>query len=168
MTNFYEEVYKLKTLLRKGWVMRNACEGRYESDAEHIFSCAMLALEVINRKNLQLNTEKVLKMILFHEIGEIDVGDLTPLDGVDKFDKYQKELECVERVAKECDMPEILELWLEFEANATPEAIFVKKLDKLDAILQSQIYSKQTNNPILFNEFFNTSKHIIADFEEFV
>ena len=49
---FYEEIAKLKTTLRKGWLMRNVGEfARVESDAEHTFSMMMLALEIMSREN---------------------------------------------------------------------------------------------------------------------
>lgn len=84
MTTLYQEIYKLKTILRKGWVMRKACEkcGRYESDAEHTFSMAILAYEIMKRENLKLNEGKVLKLALIHELCEIDPGDHTPFDNI--------------------------------------------------------------------------------------
>ena len=146
MAYFYNEIYKLKNLLRRGWLLRNACKERYESDAEHIFSTCMIALEIINKRKLQLDEAKVLKMILQHEIVEIEVGDLTPVDNVSKDEKYKREYAAVKKVSEKANMPEILDLWLEFEENKTKEAQFVKKMDRLDAVMQSQIYSKQQNN----------------------
>lgn len=168
MTNLYEEIYKLKTLLRKGWVIRSACKDRYESDAEHIFSSCILALEIINKEHLSLNQEKVLKMILYHEIGEIDAGDFTPKDKITKEEKYNLERIGVSRISQECNMPEILDLWLEFEENKTPEAQFVKRIDKLDAIMQSQIYEKQIDCKGLSQEFYETSKDIVCGFDKYI
>ena len=152
MTTLYEEIYKLKQLLRRGWVLRKV-PNRIESDAEHCYSMLMLALEFMNKNDMKLDQLKVLKMIAYHELGEIDAGDFTPADHVSKEEKYQKELAGISRIAKEYKMPEILDIWLEFEECATPEAQFVKKLDKYDAVLQSQIYAKQHNMPELFEEF---------------
>ena len=168
MTYLYNEIYKLKTLLRRGWLSRKVCKDRYESDAEHIFSTCMIALEIIERRKLQLDVGKTLKMILYHEIGEIEVGDIIPADHVSLEDKYQKEYQVVKKISERSNMPEMLSLWLEFEENKTPEAQFVKKVDKLDAVMQSKIYSEQQNNDALFDEFYTTSKHAVEDFDDII
>ena len=171
MTKLYEEIIKLKTLLRKGWLICGVSDsktGRNESDAEHVFAMALLAIEVMRRENLQLDEAKVLKMVLYHELCEIDAGDHTPFCNITPEEKYRKELAGVERIASECDMPEILELWLEFEENKTPEAKFVKRIDKLEAIKQSQVYSRQIENNDLFYEFYSQSKDIIGDYKKYL
>ena len=171
MTKLYEEIFKLKTLKRKGWVIRNITDketGRGESDAEHVFTMAMLAIEIMQREKLQLDELKVIKMVLYHELCEIDAGDHTPYDDITPEEKYAKELAGVERLAREYGMPEILSIWKEFEENKTPEAKFVKKIDKLEAIMQSQIYSKQIGDDKLFNEFFETSKEVIGDLKKYL
>lgn len=155
---FYEEIAKLKTTLRKGWLMRNVGEfARVESDAEHTFSMMMLALEIMSKEKTNLDQLKVLKMIAYHELGEIDFGDITPFDNVPKEEKHKKELACVERLASEYNMPEIKELWLEYEENSTPEAKFVKEIDKYDAVMQSKVYSKTLGDDI-YNEFHGNCK----------
>ncbi len=172
MSRFYREIYKLKNIIRKGWLIRDAKDndsGRFESDAEHTFSMCMLALEIMhNKKYRDLDQLKVLKMCLYHELCEIDAGDHTPYDKITKEEKYAMELNCIKRLSKECKMPEILDLWLEFEENKTPEAQFVKKLDKLDAVMQSKIYGEMQDNPNLFNEFYNYSSDLISDFDEYL
>lgn len=167
--NLYRELFKLKTTLRKGWTIRNACEkvGRYESDAEHCFSMVMLALEIMEKEKLNLDKTKVMKMALYHELGEVDVGDITPHDNVPAEVKHQKELACVKRISQACNMPEILELWLEFEENKTPEAQFVRKMDKLDAVMQSKIYANVNGNDGIYNEFKDSSAPLISGYEDF-
>ncbi len=165
---FYDEIAKLKNILRKGWLERDVggkC-GRVESDAEHTFSMLMLALEIINKKKLNLNQEKVLKMIAYHELCEIDYGDHTPAEKISHEEKYKNELKCVTRLARQYKMPEILKIWKEFEENKTPEARFVKKIDKLDAIMQSKVYAEKGNMPGLFNEFRGNKQEIFDEFED--
>lgn len=169
MSKLYDEIFKLKLQLRKGWLVRNVCcENRVESDAEHCYSMTMLALEIMSKEKLNLNQEKVLKMIAYHEIGEIDFGDHTPLDGISKEEKYNAELKCVERISNECDIPEMLEMWKEFEENSTPEARFVKKIDKLDCILQCKIYGDACNNEEICKEFESSHKDLIEEFKDYV
>ena len=173
MSKFYAEIYKLKNIIRKGWLIRNvgdAKTGRVESDAEHTFSMAMLAMEIMtkSKKYAKLDKLKVYEMILVHEICEIDAGDHTPFDKITNLEKYNMELDCVKRISKECQMPELLELWLEFEENKSPEAKFVKKIDKMDAVLQAKIYSDEINNSAVYDEFRNGSKEISDEFDDFI
>lgn len=165
MTKLFDEVFKLKNLLRRGWILREV-PNRTESDAEHCYSMIMLALEIMSKNELKLDQLKVLKMIAYHELGEIDAGDSTIVDNVPKEEKYKKEYEGVKRIAQQYEMPEILELWLEFEECKTPEAQFVKKLDKFDCVLQSKIYSEKYNKPELFEEFKSSSKDYYADMKK--
>ena len=165
MTKLFDEVFKLKNLLRRGWILREL-PNRTESDAEHCYSMIMLALEIMSKNDLKLDQLKVLKMIAYHELGEIDAGDLTIVDNVPKDVKYQNEYAGVKRIAEEYEMPEILELWLEFEENKTPEAQFVKKLDKFDCVLQSKIYSEKYNKPELFEEFKFNGKEYYTDMKK--
>lgn len=123
----------------------------------------LLALELMHKNNLHIDELKVLKMVAFHELCEIDAGDVTPVDNVDKKMKYEK-LRAIERISSEYDMPEIKELWLEFEENQTPEAQFVKKLDKFDAVMQAKIYSeKGLAKPEVYDEFYQNSKKIVDE-----
>lgn len=166
MTRLFDEVFKMKNLLRRGWLLREI-PNRTESDAEHCYSMIMLALEIMSKNNLKLDQLTVLKMIAYHEIGEIDAGDTTPVDKVSKQEKFDKEFACVKRIAEEYNMPEILELWLEFEENITPEAQFVKKLDKFDCVLQSKVYSEMYNRPELFEEFKNNGKDYYSEMKKY-
>lgn len=158
--NFYEEIFALKNVIRRGWILRNV-EGRLESDAEHTMSMIFLAIFLMQKNELKLDELKVIKMAAFHELCEIDAGDITPVDHIDKKTKYENELRAIERISSEYNMPEIKELWLEFEENKTPEAQFVKKLDKFDAVMQAKIYSeKGLAKPEVYDEFYQNSKKI--------
>lgn len=164
----YEEIFKLKTLERKGWILKNvgAKFNRIESDAEHVFSMTLLAIEIMNKKKLNIDQCKVLKMIAYHELCEIDYGDHTPHENIPKQEKYENELKCIKRLATQYNLPEMLEIFQEFEENKTPEAQFVKKIDKLDAIMQSKIYANITNTPEIFEEFKNNQLEIYNEFKD--
>ena len=128
----------------------------------------MLAFEIMNKRNLDLDRDKVLKMVLFHELGEIDAGDITPFDNVTKEEKYEREYNCLSRLTKLTGINEMLDLWIEFSQRKTQEAIFVYKMDKLDAIVQSKIYSERLNNDMIFEEFKKCYFDIYNEFKEFV
>ena len=169
MKTFYDEIIDLKNLVRTGWSIRfGNADLRLETDAEHIFSCCMVALKIIHEEKLTLNVEKVLKMILYHEIGEIDAGDIPVIDVERRKNKYEIEKCGVERVSTAYDMPEILDLWKEFEENKTPEAKFCKMIDKLDTVLQAKKYSEQNNRPEVYEEFFENAKSLIAGYEKYL
>ena len=165
--NYYKEIVKLNNLERTGWKDMHI-DGRIESDGEHIFFCTTLALDIINKKNLKLNTEKVLKMLIYHEIGEIDFGDHTPREHLTKDFKHKQELKGVKRIAKLAKNKEILDVWLEFEEMKSEEAIFCKKMDKLVTIIQSKFYADKYNKPEIFEEFKNTSIDIYNEFKEYI
>jgi len=171
MFNFYEKISKLKNVERKGWKIRdvkNPENNRVESDAEHTFSMCMLAIKIMNAENLKLNQEKVLKMCLYHDLCEIEAGDTTPFDNLTKQAKYDKEIESIISVSYVADMPEILNLWKEFEEFKTPESKFVKAMDKLDMLMQAKVYAKVLNKPELVEEFYNSALPYIADYVKYI
>ena len=162
--SFYDEIGKLKSLERRGWILRNV-SGRVESDAEHTFSMMLLALDILAKNQLNLNENKVLKMIAYHELCEIDAGDTIPYDKVSKEEEFSKEYACIKRLSKEYGLPEIESLWLEYEENKTPEAQFVKKLDKYDAVMQARIYSKEQDRQDIEDDFTSYSAEIVKEFD---
>lgn len=158
MSKLYEEIFKLKQVERTGWKVKGV-EGRKESDAEHTFSMMFLALEIMAKCENNLDQLKVLKMIAYHELGEIDVGDITLVDKAHRgLAKHIAEEKCVKRISEECQMPEILELWQEFETGETKEAKFVKLMDRYDAICQAKVYDDFCKREDLFKEF-STNAH---------
>ena len=168
MSKFYREIEKLKQVLRRGWILRGLGENRVESDAEHVYSMCLLAMEIIKKRNLVLDELKVYKLILCHELGEIDVGDITPVDCVEKEEKHNKEMACVKRIAESCEMEEIIALVNEYNERKTLEAKFVKVIDKLDCVLQAKIYSEKNNRPEIYQEFYNNAYETIKDYIEFI
>ena len=88
------------------------------------------------------------------------------MDNIPKQEKYENERKCVKRLAEQYQMPEILDYWEEYVLDTTPEAKFVKKIDKLDAIMQSRIYAKTGNMPELFETFKNYYAEIYNEFED--
>lgn len=156
--NYYKEINKLNEIIRTGWLRRNVPLNRLESVGEHIFTVALLSLAVIDKFHLKLDTEKVLKMILIHELGEIDVGDIPVVDVERRKNKHNEELKGVERITKLIEEKWILDLWNEFEEKKTKEAIFAFKMDKLGAVMQAKYYSELINdNNVLFDEFYNNA-----------
>ena len=112
---YFEEINKLNNIVRTGWINRNVPLERRESVSEHIFTMALLSLAVIDKYKLNLDVEKVMKMILIHELGEIDAGDIALPKGDEIKKKYATELIGVNRICDLLGETWMLNLWLEFE-----------------------------------------------------
>ena len=164
---YYKEINKLNETIRTGWLRRNVPLKRLESVGEHIFTMGLLALATIDKYDLNLNIEKILKMIFIHELGEIDVGDIPMIDKEKHANKHEAELNCVERISSVLKENWMLELWKEFEERKTKEAKFVYKMDKLQAVMQAKYYSELTNDSNkLFDEFYNNAIPLCDEYLE--
>ena len=119
----------LKDVLRQGWV--NAGVEQPESVAAHSWGMAVLALKLCPQ---HLDLTRVLTMCLVHDLPEVVVGDLTPSD--DRSTKAEDERAAMVNLA-----PEWVEIFDEYEAQSTEEAVFVRSLDKLDMALQANVYT---------------------------
>ena len=140
----YFELCHLKQIYRQGWLQRGIPAKRCESVAEHSYGVAMLTMFVSEEHFPELDSLKVMRLALLHDFGEIDAGDLTPSDGVDKAKKNRMERESVERVCSFSPVGDrFVELWNEYEAGETPEAKFVRQIEKLEMALQAAVYEKQ-------------------------
>ncbi|ARV57717.1 phosphodiesterase [Nostocales cyanobacterium HT-58-2] len=137
----YFEFSHLKHLYRQGW-LRHGIEPKYcESVAEHSFCVALLALFLAEEYPLELDTTKVIRMALIHDLGEIYAGDFTPKDTIKRHEKYQLEKQSILQVLKK--LPHGLEwiaLWEEYEKGESTEAQFVHQLDRLEMALQASVY----------------------------
>jgi putative hydrolase of HD superfamily len=88
-----------------------------------------------------LNLERVLRLALIHDLGEVYVGDLTPKDAVDRDAKIAMERDAVNKILG--PLPNAAALiadWEEYEAQASAEARFVKDIDRLEFALQAAHY----------------------------
>lgn len=158
----YFQINHLKHLLRQGWLARGAPEDKCESVGDHTFAVALFGMMIAKKYFPKLDMTKVLKMSLVHELGEIDGGDITPHDGIDKKEKYEIEEKGIRKMlANFPEGKEYLELWLEFEENRSPEAKFVKQIDKLEMAMQAAVYSKQYGKDL--NEFIESARKQITD-----
>lgn len=162
--NYFKEINKLNTTIRTGWLKRNVPLERLESVSEHIFTMALMSLAVIDKYKLKLNVEKTLKMILIHELGEIDVGDIALPTKEQIIEKYNGEFKGVNRICEVLHEKWMLDLWLEFEEKKTEEANFVYKMDKLQAVMQARYYGELTENEMLFDEFYNNAIKLCGEF----
>jgi putative hydrolase of HD superfamily len=156
------EFLQLKNLYRQGWLKRQVPESACESVADHTLSVALLCLFLADNYFPAADREKIVRMALIHEAGEVYAGDITPVDGVSLEDKHNLEKDSARRVFRELPQAaDYLGLWQEFEENATAEARIVKQADRLEMLLQAVLYEKLGYHD--FEEFFRNTEPLMKD-----
>lgn len=133
---FLIEIDKLKNIYRQSIVTG---ESRNENDAEHSWHLAMMALVLSKHANgPNFDWVRTVKMVLIHDIVEIDAGDTFAYDEDGHKDKEEREEKAARRIfhiLPEEQADEIYQLWREFEDRETPEAKFAAALDRLQPLL---------------------------------
>jgi len=131
------EVVRLKHVDRAGWI--RAGISHPESVAAHSWGVAWLVLELLPP---DLDLGRALAYAVLHDLPEARVGDITPHDGVDAADKHAQEA----RAAAALLPRALADRWRAYEAQADPEARFVRQLDRLDMVLQAVAYRERAND----------------------
>jgi len=132
---FVLELDRLKQVLRQTLL---ADSSRRENSAEHSWHLAMTALVMAPRASEPIDVERVLRILLVHDIVEIDAGDVFIYDTEARADNEAAEQAAAERIfglAPEPVRSELHELWQEYEAQQTPEARFAYSCDRLQPML---------------------------------
>ncbi len=135
--DFIVEIDKLKEIVRQTYLLDGS---RREDDAEHSWHIAMMALVLAEHANIQCDMLRSIKMLLIHDIVEIDAGDAFIYDDKANEGKGERERMAAMRIFNILpdDQAEIyLDLWREFEERKTPESLFANSVDRLEPILQN-------------------------------
>lgn len=139
--SFYYKATELKDMLRQGAVQWEVDKKRLESIAEHTFGCMILAISLQSELNLNIDLGKTLEMLAIHELEELAIGDLTPLDNVDKKSIKEKARSAVYDIIKDLNKcNELMALTDEFNLCGSQEAKFAKAVDKLECVLEFKKY----------------------------
>ncbi|WP_308637230.1 HD domain-containing protein [Paenibacillus silvisoli] len=141
---FLIEVDKLKQIERKTKIIGGA---RYENDAEHSWHLAMMALILQGHANENVDLLKVIKMVLVHDLVEIDAGDTFAYDTKGHEDKHEREMNAAKRIfglLPQEQEAELMALWLEFEAKESAEAKFAGSLDRLHPMINNHLNDGDT------------------------
>jgi putative hydrolase of HD superfamily len=134
---FLAELDKLKNVLRRGRVTGTE---RHENSAEHSWHLAMMALVLMEDQIPNLDQLRVLKMVLVHDIVEIDAGDTFAYDPAGNATKAAREQAAAERLFGLLPPDQAKDFrgsWDEFEAGVTQEAKLAQALDRLAGVLQN-------------------------------
>jgi len=134
---FIREIDKLKYIQRKTKLFNS---DRHENDAEHSWHLAMMVMVLAEYSNESIDMLRVLKMVLIHDIVEIDAGDTFLYDTAKNHSNTDEELIAATRIfgllpADLCQ--EFTELWTEFEMAESADAKFAKAIDRLEPVLQN-------------------------------
>lgn len=154
--DFFKTVGKSKRLLRTGWIRENIANP--ESVAEHSFRTGMLAMVMADKMDHPLDKNKLIKMALLHDLGELATGDIVVergevLDVKKRDEKEVQEKEGIEEVFGLIGEGNVYaEIFQEMITRDTAEAIFFWQIDKLEMALQALEYEEEQD--VNLEEFF--------------
>jgi putative hydrolases of HD superfamily len=156
------EFAQLKNLYRQGWLKRDISRLDCESVAEHSYSVALLGYVLAEECRPDLDSQRVMKLGLFHDVGEIYAGDITPVEGISPEEKSVREHASVAKVfSKMPSNGRYGEIWMEYERQETPEAQFVKQIDRLETALQANLYKRLRYDTL--DGIFNALREQVTD-----
>lgn len=144
---FTNELEKLKATHRNN---RTLDAYRFENSAEHSWQGALMALVFREYIPEEVNLEKVMSMLLIHDLGEIYAGDTFIFDDVGKSDSYDRELDSLKISLEKLPLDQqdsFLELWREFETGISIEAKYARVLDALVPLLNHLEVAQPHDNP---------------------
>jgi putative hydrolase of HD superfamily len=146
--DFIHEIDKVKYIQRKTRLFNST---RTENDAEHSWHVALMAVILSGHSNQKIDLLKVIKMLLIHDLVEIDAGDIFLYDTSVNHTNTEAELAAAKRIFgllpyEQAD--ELFLIWEEFEAGETAESKFARAMDRFEPLLQNR-----SNNGGTWREF---------------
>lgn len=144
--------------------------GRQESVAEHTWRMALMAVLIEPLLKQKVNASRLLKMIILHDLVEAEARDISALDVLRnpslRLEKEKRERQAIENLRnalKDTNGQEIYELFYEFEAKETYEAMVANALDKLEVQLQHNHADFSTWEAIEYDMCYMMDKHVLFD-----
>ena len=139
LEDFFQIVIDLKNVQRNGW--KNKLDLKHsESVADHSYSMTLMALILSEIQGM--DTKKIVKMSLLHDLVESIVGDFTP-DEITKSKKIVLENNAMKKILAELPnnlTEEYQQIWDEFQMHQSKESVFVHEIDKLEMAFQAKDY----------------------------
>ncbi|AHF89028.1 phosphohydrolase [Opitutaceae bacterium TAV5] len=132
---FIIEADRLKEIFRQSLLSRS---GRRENDAEHSWHICLMAMVLAEHSNTPVDLLRVIRMLLIHDIVEIDAGDTYAYDTAGMATQPEREARAADRLFGLLPADQAAgfrALWDEFEARETPEAKFAAALDRVQPVL---------------------------------
>jgi putative hydrolase of HD superfamily len=162
LDEFFKTIVKLKSIQRQGWKNKLGLQNP-ESVADHCYSMTAMAMVLSDVK--KLDTGKVIKMSLLHDLAESITGDLTP-DEITKSKKNELENKAMKNILQVLSEPlrsQYWSLWEEYKKNITKEAKLLHQVDKLEMALQASEYERSGFTKSMLASFFESAKIEVTD-----
>ena len=155
--DFFKTAANLKNISRQGWIDKLSLDSP-ESVADHSYSMAIMSMVISDLEHF--DSEKILKMVLLHDLAESKIGDYTP-DQISK--EKKKELENKAFFEIVSNLPDsvrtqYLKIWQEYCENNSPESKIVHQIDILEMVLQAKLYEKEGHSKEKLYSFFESAK----------
>jgi len=135
--SFLREIDRAKGIQRQSWLLDLS---RKENDAEHSWHLGVMAVLLAEYAPGPVDVAKVMKMVLLHDVVEIDAGDTFAYDDIARTRQRQRERRAADRIfaiLPADQAAEVRALWDEFDASRTPEAKFAAALDRLQPLMHN-------------------------------
>jgi len=160
--DFFKTSINLKKIHRQGWVDKLSIT-KPESVADHTYSMAIMGMIISDLENY--NSEKIIKMILLHDLAESKIGDYTP--GQIDLEK-KNEIENIAFLKILEDLPNSIKtqyqnIWKEYQESNSPESQIVHQLDRLEMALQAKTYQDEGHSKERLESFFDSAKKEITN-----
>ena len=159
--DFFKNALNLKNISRQGWIDKLSIE-HPESVADHSYSMAIMGMVISDLENY--DSEKMLKMILLHDLAESKIGDYTP-NQISKENKIKIENNAYDEIIS--TLPDTIKLqygkiWEEYQKQESPESKIVHQIDKLEMVLQAKMYQKEGLPKEEVESFFKSAESEIS------
>ena len=164
LLDFFNIVADLKKIPRKGWKEKVGLQSP-ESVADHSYNAAVMAMVLSDLK--KLDTEKILKMALLHDMAESVTGDFMP-EEISKKDKRELENRTIIDILSK--LPSKLannytKIWNEYQDESSKEAVLVHEIDRLEMALQACKYRDEGYSKDKLETFFSAARKEIKSKE---
>ena len=155
--DFFKTAVNLKNISRQGWVDKLSLK-HPESVADHSYSMAIMGMIISDLENY--NSEKMVKMILLHDLAESKIGDYTP-NQISKENKIKIENNAYDEMIS--TLPESIksqyaQIWKEYQKQESPESKIVRQIDKLEMALQAKMYQNEGSPKDSVESFFKSAE----------
>lgn len=161
LSTFFDAAIRLKYVDRAGWKAKAGVRDP-ESVADHTYAMCVIGMAMSDI--MKLDTEKVLKMTILHDLGESIVGDYMP-GQVSAKRKLAEENDAIKKIISRLPAKtraEYAKIWREYQAGKTKEAQLVRRIDKFELALQAARYAKDGRPKKQLEQFFETA-HAAVD-----
>ena len=162
LEDFFDIIINLKDIQRKGWKNKLSLDN-VESVADHSYSMTLMAMILSDLQGL--DSTKIMKMSLLHDLVESVVGDFTPeeISKIKKQELENKEMKIILSMLPNNLISEYSDLWNEFQKHESKESTFVHELDRLEMLYQAKKYLNDGISREKIQPFIDTANNEIKN-----